>query len=187
MPKNKKIAEVVWTQLRGLYGSGLFSSIKEMYPHAQKIFAHCPSIRSIEARCQKDKWKKTLYRERQEAAQEQSFKKLFEDEGFGDIEMVRAVVAGAKHSDLIFEKVKQKLDEYNGAMDEEVIETLQAFVNDLKVSRLFIAERNKLTGSYAANKIRGSGLFGKVNDDETDDSIEELKLEHERLTKSLGL
>lgn len=182
--KKPKTLDMLWTQARGMYGNGCFHSIEELHTYAKKIFKDCPSLDKFRRRCAAEGWSKTLYRERQEIAQEKSYRQLFNEAGYGDVAMVNTIVAGCKHAEVVYESVMKK---YRAIEDgsyvtqealESIILELQTLNKSLGVSLDYIKEKNRLTGSYADGKPRsGSGDLA----DRIEDSIEELKAEYDRL------
>lgn len=183
--KTKTYSEILWSQLRSMYGSGLFASLEAMYPEAKKLYGdNTPALISIKKRATAEGWKKTLYRDRLDAAGERSFVKLFEKYEFGDEQMVKKIVDCINHGEAIVKKVLKAIENAKGELDEDKIEALEDAVQNLNITHKYIAERNKLTGSYAAAKLRdeGSGKFGIEKGPE---SIEEKWAEHERLLQSL--
>jgi hypothetical protein len=156
------------------------------------MFKVCPSYQQIRTRCAREKWKKTLYQDRVDAAQERSYRELFEEAGLGNKETVQLIKEGIIQHERIVERLVKSLNEGiekipDGKGGEtakiqlsiDTLDMLKDFFTSLKVRNIYLRERNRLTGDYAAVKIRET----KPSQGRTDEdmSLDELLSERERL------
>lgn len=197
--KNKpKTPALIWTQLKGLYGSGLFESVDALHKHCSRIFKICPSLSKLKQRCARDHWSKTTYQERIAAAQEKSFQEMFEEAGLGKKETVLLIRDGILHAEAVIDRLikslqrEQVVDEKGNikaaiGLTPESESLLKEYVTSLKVRNIYLRERNKLTGDYAAVKIRDQGRGGAAAGSDDEMSLDELLAERARMKELLDV
>jgi len=178
---------MIWVQIKTLYASGVFESIKDLYKYLkQNMKGPIPCMRTITHKKTEEKWSKTCIKEKEEEIQAKTFADRFEKAGLGDQATVNTIVAGVKHAEKLMAKASVVLEEaYKGKNPETIAEAQEQAriaVTELRTQLQFLAERNKLTGAYAATKVRIPGIQGLADDlkdlhamsnDELDREIEE--------------
>ena len=167
-----------WVMVRTMFATGSYKSITALHERLVQIMKNPPSLKSCKNRAYEEHWRKKDIVDKVAQIQEKTFAKLFEDAGLGDEETVKTIVRGVKHADELVAKFKEKLEKAHTTNDPLLIASLldevKGIYTDLRVQHRFLSERNKLTGAYAAQKVRHSGGIGGIN---TDMSEEEMNAE----------
>ena len=186
---NKNIPEIIWTQIRSMYGSGLFVSLADLHKASKKIYGkNCPTPSAITARSAAEHWKKTTHQERLEAAQEKNYQELFAAEGLGKPEIVKLIKDGILHAEAVINRLISSINitttkkgSAKIALTEQSADIIKEYTESLKIRQRYISERNKLTGDYAAVKIRPTRGGGGGAGSEDEMSLDEMLAERERL------
>jgi hypothetical protein len=186
MPEKKitagQYSQSQWSEIKTLYQSGTFSSLKELHGYCKNYFKKCPSLQAIVKHSTEEKWSKTLMRDDLDEIKKRSYRELFEEEGMGDRETVLRIVKGIKHPDLLFQKISKKLEDnkLDPILLAAMADDLKEYFTDLKTSIIFIKERNKLCGAYEL-RIKFPG------ETDEDKSEEELVTAITQECKKLGI
>ena len=167
--KKPQFAPLVWIQIKTLYASGKFSSVKELHTYlTQTMRGPLPTLHTINQKMVDEKWSKTEVKEKEDEILAKTFADRFDKAGLGDQATVDIIVAGVHHAERLMEKAKVVLAEALKGKDPEAIaaaqEQAQAAVAELRTQLKFLEERNKLVGAYAATKVRIPGIQGLADD-----------------------
>jgi hypothetical protein len=167
--KKPQFAPLVWVQIKTLYASGKFSSIKELHAYlTQTMKGPLPTWRTIQVKYMTEHWSKTEVKEKEDEILAKTYADRFEKAGLGDQATVDYIAAGVKHAEILMKKATEALAEAYKGKDPKVIEAAQeqarAAVLELRTQLRFIEERNKLVGAHAATKVRIPGIQGLADD-----------------------
>jgi hypothetical protein len=188
---HKNFPPIIWTQIRALYESGLYSSLDDIRKDAVKIYKMCPSIDAMRNKAGVEDWNRKGYQEQLNAANERNIQRCFDEMGFTKNKVVEYIVTAVKVTYELYMLSKQKIDDglKQDIIPPEIVEELIEFRKVLRDHLAALGEVNKMMGNYTAARGAGEGrgLTGSLSPDIEDDlTFEEMLKERERIGKVLA-
>lgn len=187
--KNKKTARerfppLFWANLKALWESGQFGSVDQLYDYGKTTFKKMPPQSSIYDKIKQEGWDKAKNREIIDKKIELSYAEYFESQEMGAEERTKRVCLGIDAPKRTAKIIVDYATQNGGKIDDDTLKKFaQMMQYDLRTAEGYLDMANKMTGGYAATKIKHSG---SIKSDDSNITLEEAIAEHERVHKNLA-